>query len=89
MGFNKLSGGQVLAIDDVSFTKEPCKQIPWKQSEGKVETRRFSMDGFPIDSPYSSICAGIHRVYLFVYLFFIFVTWRLEMIFFHEMYFIA
>ncbi|XP_020614679.1 MAM and LDL-receptor class A domain-containing protein 1-like [Orbicella faveolata] len=30
VGFN---GRQFLAIDDVSFTKEPCKQIPWKQNE--------------------------------------------------------
>jgi len=32
-GFNKLPGGQSLAIDDVSFSKEPCKQIPWKHNE--------------------------------------------------------
>ena len=68
MGFNKLSGGQLLAIDDVSFTKEPCKLIPWKQSEGKVETTHFLIDGFPISYwPYSLITSGIRQVCLFVY----------------------
>ncbi|KAL9987547.1 hypothetical protein ACROYT_G001872 [Oculina patagonica] len=33
VGLNELFGGQFLAIDDVSFSKEPCKQIPWKQAE--------------------------------------------------------
>jgi len=33
VGFNELSGGQSLAIDDVSLSKEPCKQIPWKRNE--------------------------------------------------------
>ena len=50
MGFNELSGGQFLAIDDVSFTKEPCKPIPWKQNDGEVDdTGRFLMNGFPND----------------------------------------
>ena len=38
MGLNELSGGQLLAIDDVSFTKEPCKQIPWNQNKGRHGT---------------------------------------------------
>ncbi len=41
MGLNELFGGQFLAIDDVSFSKEPCKQIPWKQAEG--ETRNVAL----------------------------------------------
>lgn len=49
MGLNELSGGQSLAIDDVSLTKEPCEQIPWKRNEGKVVvTRRFLVEGFPL-----------------------------------------
>ena len=68
MGFNKLSGRQLLAIDDVSFTKEPCNQIPWKQSEGKVETRHLLIDGFPIsDWRYSFITSGVRQVCLFVH----------------------
>ena len=59
MGFNELSGRQLLAIDDVSFTKEPCKQIPWKQNEGKVDRGSFLWNGFPNDRPYSSFTSGI------------------------------
>ena len=35
VGLNELSGGPFFAIDDVSFSKEPCKQIPWKPDQGK------------------------------------------------------
>ena len=46
-GFNELPSGQFLAIDDVSFSKEPCKQIPPKQDGGKVEIRPFFNEWVP------------------------------------------
>ena len=62
MGFNELPGGHLLAIDDVSFTEEPCKQIPWKQNEGRVDKVPFLMNGFPTDWPYFSFTSGIRQV---------------------------
>ena len=38
VGANEQHGGQFLAIDYVSFSKEPCKQIPWRQ-KGESQTR--------------------------------------------------
>ena len=35
MGLSPLPVGPVIAIDDVSFTKEPCEHIPWKPDEGE------------------------------------------------------
>ena len=82
MGFNELSGGQFLAIDDVSFTKEPCKQIPWKQNEGTVETGRVVMNQFPMIGHIPTLPLGIPQVCLFVCLFVslfsIFDTWPLS-----------
>ena len=68
-GFN---GGQALAVDDVSFTKEPCNQIPWKQNEGSVNTRRCIMTGCLNHWPYSSITSVIRQVCLSVFFFFFF-----------------
>ena len=36
VGWSKFSFGPSLAIDDVSFTKELCQQIPWNPDEGEV-----------------------------------------------------
>ena len=54
-GFSELPSGKALAIDDVSFSKEPCKQIPSKQDAGEIETKRFLKNGFSnnrLPSPY-------------------------------------
>ena len=37
VGSNEFSGGPFIAIDDVAFSKEPCKQIPWKAVEGEIK----------------------------------------------------
>ena len=34
VGLNELSGGKFLAVNYVSFSKEPCNEIPRKQIEG-------------------------------------------------------
>lgn len=84
MGSNELSGGQFLAIGDVSFTKEPCKQIPWKQNEGKVD------DTGPFFHESVSQRLAIFLLYLWYTpgvvcligcLFFISVIWPLERVF--------
>ena len=35
VGWSKFSLGPFIAIDDVSFSKEPCEQIPLNPGKGK------------------------------------------------------
>lgn len=39
IGIKRFSPGPFLAIDDVSFTKEPCKLIPWSSGKDKDYSR--------------------------------------------------
>ena len=36
VGSSKISFGPSLAVDDISFSKEPCQQIPVNPGKGKT-----------------------------------------------------
>ena len=42
VGSNELPGKWFLAIDDISFSKELCKQIPLKKDEGETRNVTFN-----------------------------------------------
>lgn len=42
VGWSKFSVGPSLAVDDVSFSKELCQQIPWKPTAGEIRNENCS-----------------------------------------------
>jgi len=42
VGWSKYTVGPSLAVDDVSFSKELCQQIPWKPIAGEIRDENFS-----------------------------------------------